>query len=298
MQQQWQVDTMKPIDRTPKLAKAKAIRTSVLPPLSEQGIHLGLSSRLLKSAQTPSKHNQTISRTPDPGTRTPALFSTLEFNMDIYEPPQENTLRLLLQSSYRRIVWHVEVSDINSVKTLPPEFALFLSQLAETPLNASKEQMFVLALQPTVTYSDEWLYQLTEQRDALPYPFLIESSHRSWKTEKVQARLKSAGIEQVVFDAPKLFGLIKDVNDISAKRSYLRLLGRNSRNWFEAPPKKYEYQYSATEIREIMERIQRLRESSDDVTVIVGIHPFEHACAAAKELEKQLRAAMAAHPIC
>jgi uncharacterized protein YecE (DUF72 family) len=277
---------MKPIDRNPRPAKAKAIRASVLPPLYAQGIHLGLSSRVLKFGQ-----KNKVSPSTD-------LFSALEVNMDMYSPPQESTLLSLLQGSYQQIIWHAEISELEDLKTLRPEFALFLTQLIELQAETTKEQLFILSLQPTATYSDQWLDQLQQQRDNLPYTFLIESTHRSWKTERVQTKLKSAGIEQVSLDAPKLFGLIKDVDDLTAKRSYLRLLGRNSREWFEAPPKKYEYQYPLAEIHEIVERIQRLRENADDVTVIIGIHPYEDACAAATLLQKQLLAAMAKEQQC
>lgn len=281
---------MKPIDRNPKSVKTKAARASVLPPLYTQGIHLGLSSRVLKFGQ-----KNKVSPSTD-------LFSALEVNMDMYSPPQESTLLSLLQGSYRRVIWHVEVSELDDLKTLRPEFSMFLTQLIELQAEATKEQtkeqLFILSLQPTATYSDQWLDQLQQQRDNLPYSFLIESTHRSWKTERVQVKLKLAGVTQVSLDAPKLFGLIKNVDDLTAKRSYLRLLGRNSRDWFEAPPKKYEYQYSATAIAEIVERIQRLRENADDVTVILGIHPYEDACAAATLLQKQLLAVIAKEQQC
>lgn len=287
MQQQWQVDTMKPLDRNPKPAKTKA-HASVVPPLYTHGIHLGISSRVLKLAQTAKKKSAQAGE----------IFSAFEVNMDMYSPPQESTLLSLLESSYQRVIWHVEVSELDDLKTLRPEFALFLTQLIELQAETTKEQLFILALQPTATYSDEWLDQLREQRDNLPYSFLIESTHRSWKTERVQTKLKSAGIEQVSLDAPKLFGLIKNVDDLTAKRSYLRLLGRNSRDWFEAPPKKYEYQYPASEVNEVVERIQRLRNNADDVTVILGIHPFENAHAAAQLIQKQLLAVIAREQQC
>src|SRR6476660_4902737 len=99
---------MKPIDRNPKPVKAKASRASVLPPLYAQGIHLGLSSRVLKLGHAAKKRS------------APAidLFSAFEVNMDMYSPPQESTLLSLLQGSYQRIIWHVEVSELDNLKTL------------------------------------------------------------------------------------------------------------------------------------------------------------------------------------
>jgi uncharacterized protein YecE (DUF72 family) len=274
---------MRPIERKPVAATRQPSQATIIPSsLMDHGIYLGINSRVLKLAKLP-KENVVKD-----------LFSTLEVNMDLYTAPSEETLKQLLKGPYHCLIWHVEITDLASVKALPPEFGLFLTQLMEDASATSKQQLFILSLHPTVTYSSEWLDQLLALRDALPFTYLLETAHRSWKTEKVQGLLRSAGIDQVGVDAPKLFGLIKEVKDVSGKRGYLRILGRNSKEWFEAPPKKYEHRYNAEEITEIAERILRLRDASDEVTIIVCNHPWENAQHAAQQIQKQVLAAIAA----
>lgn len=272
---------MRSIERNTAAIKRPRTRAAIAPSLKTHGIYMGINSRILKLAKLPKE------------IAVADLFPALEVSMDLYTPPSENALKQLLQGPYERLIWHIEITDIASVKALPPEFALFLTQLTEDPYGARKQQLFILSLQPTLTYSGEWLDQLLVLRDSLPCAFLLESVHRSWKTEKVQGLLKIAGIDQVGVDAPKLFGLIKDIKEATAKRGYLRILGRNSKEWFEAPPKKYEYHYTPEEIQEIVKRILQLRENADEVTVTLCVHPWENAQQAALQIQKQLLVALA-----
>src|SRR5687768_5423025 len=182
--------------------------------LRESGIHLGISSRVLKLAKLPAK---------DKLSTFDGLFTCLEIDTDLHHPPQEAALHKLLQSPYERLIWHIDIDDAKDLTTPPPEFALFLTQLSE----AQREQMIVLSFQPDVIYSETHLSALLEYRDNIPFPCLLESAHRSWKTTKAQTDLSNAKVAQVALDAPRLYGIIKDITEISRTHSYLRLLGRN-----------------------------------------------------------------------
>jgi uncharacterized protein YecE (DUF72 family) len=212
------------------------------------------------------------------------LFTCLEIDTDLHHPPQEAALHKLLQNPFERLIWHIDIEDAKDLITPPPEFALFLTQLSE----AKREQMIVLSFQHDLIYSEQHLSALLEYRDSIPFPCLLESSHRSWKTIKAQTDLSNAKVAQVAVDAPRLYGIIKDITEISRDHSYLRLLGRNSRTWFEPIPKKHEHLYTSGELTEISERIRSFRQTSEDVTVIFATHPFTNTHANARELVRRL----------
>src|ERR1019366_276248 len=104
-----------------------------------------------------------------------------------------------------------------------------------------------VALERASEYDVKHLDLLLELRDGLsPFTCHFEFEHHSWS--HAEPVLKSARASVVQYDAPQLPGIIKPIT-LPARRSIVRLLGRNKRTWFEHLPKvRFEYQYSSAEL--------------------------------------------------
>jgi len=198
-----------------------------------------------------------------------------EVAIDFAHPPKEETLRNVLAEPMPILSWHLGVNEDEQMEELPPEFAPFAQAILE---DERHRHLLLLSLDNTIHCSEKMIAAFQAYRETFsPLSMLLETGHPSWKSRSTQARMKREKIEHVLIDAPPLFGIVKDVGYTMPRRSYLRILGRNPRTWFDPPPEKYVYNYSMHELQEIATRITKLREESEEVFVIFVNHPLETA---------------------
>jgi len=103
---------------------------------------------------------------------------------------------------------------------------------------------------------------------------LLEFRHRSWLDEENRADtlafLESRGLSYVIVDAPKTDAknLVQTVVARTSSTSYLRLHGRNAETWNKrtgSAADRFDYLYSADELREFVEPLRELAAESESV---------------------------------
>ena len=121
------------------------------------------------------------------------------------------------------------------------------------------------------------------------YPMALEVRHSSWDDDEVQDVLRRRRIALCNIDQPvigKSLGPSTVVTDRSF--AYVRLHGRNYRNWFRegaGRDARYDYLYSKDELSDWVQRIRDLAASSDRVYVITNNHYRGQALANALQLK-------------
>lgn len=136
--------------------------------------------------------------------------------------------------------------------------------------------------------SREWLDDVTQTFSM--YPLVIEVRHTSWLDPEYFAALTENGIGFVNVDQPLFHDSIKPSAHVTSHVGYIRVHGRNYREWFRTKSsveKRYDYLYSAAELKPWAERAKEIAEdpATRDVYVVTNNHYKGKAAANAVMLE-------------
>jgi len=106
-------------------------------------------------------------------------------------------------------------------------------------------------------------------------PLVAEFRHRSWDHEDALRFLHGLRIGFCNIDQPPIGLALRPTGHVTSRVAYVRLHGRNSENWFrQGVPvhARYDYLYTAEELRPWAERVERLSERAEEVFVIANNH--------------------------
>ncbi|MBN1208333.1 MAG: DUF72 domain-containing protein [Myxococcaceae bacterium] len=107
-------------------------------------------------------------------------------------------------------------------------------------------------------------------------PLVLEVRHASWNEPSYYAELVERGLGFVNIDQPLFKNSIKPSARATAPVGYVRVHGRNYKEWFRksSPVDRYDYLYSARELRPWAERTKEIASHPrvEDVYVITNNH--------------------------
>jgi uncharacterized protein YecE (DUF72 family) len=95
------------------------------------------------------------------------------------------------------------------------------------------------------------------------HPLFVEFRNSSWVTEDVFTALEENGIGYCSVDEPLLRGLVPPIARVTADLGYVRLHGRNAKNWWgRGGGDRYDYLYSEEELKEWVAKIQGMSQKA------------------------------------
>jgi uncharacterized protein YecE (DUF72 family) len=147
-----------------------------------------------------------------------------------------------------------------------------------------------------------WSFRNTEEnRDWLDevvstfhdWPLVLEVRHLSWNEPDVYAELAERGIGFVNIDQPLFANSIAPSARVTSSVGYVRVHGRNYRDWFRknaGPMERYDYLYPAKELKPWAERTQEMASHPrvQDVYVVTNNHVRGKGIANAMMLQTML----------
>ena len=146
-----------------------------------------------------------------------------------------------------------------------------------------------------------WSYLNTpENRDHLArlfalfagYPLALEVRHSSWDTPEFFRSLDENKVAFCNIDQPVFKSSIKpSAVSTNPAFAYVRLHGRNYKNWFRAGAgrdDRYDYLYNRDELQEWIDRIKQLGQKSGKIYVITNNHYRGQAMANALQIKNML----------
>ena len=131
-----------------------------------------------------------------------------------------------------------------------------------------------------------WLIQIF--RD---YPLVFEARHASWDRAVVYQFLREQKVGFCNIDQPQVSYSLGPTKKVTSEIGYLRLHGRNVKDWFRegaGRDARYDYLYNEFEIFEIGERIRQIAAGAKETYVITNNHYRGKAVCNALELKKKL----------
>jgi uncharacterized protein YecE (DUF72 family) len=238
-----------------------------------------------------------------------SLFDTLEINTFFYRLPEERQVatwarRVAERSRFRFTVkaWRALTHDDHEegAQALRQAVADFAARLP--PLAASGRLGAVLLQFPFRFRPDpagwERLGLLVGALEGLP--LVAEFRRREWGEPAALERLRGLGVGFCNIDQPALPGNLPPSCHVTARLGYVRLHGRNARDWFRegaGRDARYDYLYSPEEIAEWAVRVRDIAAAgAEEIFVIANNHYRGKAACNALELRRALEDPGAAAP--
>src|SRR5690348_7713633 len=122
------------------------------------------------------------------------------------------------------------------------------------------------------------------------YPLVLEIRHASWNDRDLLARLAEQGVGFCNIDQPRLGESIRATAHVTSPVGYVRLHGRNYKEWFQADNRndRYDYLYKREELAPWAEKIRRVEQQSEKTFAITNNHYKGQAAVNALELKSML----------
>ena len=125
------------------------------------------------------------------------------------------------------------------------------------------------------------------------FPLVVEVRHASWAVPEFYDELAERGVGFVNIDQPLFRHSVKPSATTTAPVGYVRIHGRNYREWFRKDAgveARYDYLYSPAELAPWAERSRQVAEGgADDVYAITNNHYQAKAAVNAIQLQSMLR---------
>jgi uncharacterized protein YecE (DUF72 family) len=122
------------------------------------------------------------------------------------------------------------------------------------------------------------------------YPLVLEIRHESWNEPDILERLAEAGVAFANIDQPRLGKSLRGTQHVTAPVGYVRLHGRNYKEWFHADNRndRYNYLYKPKELEGWKEKITHIADKAEKTFVVANNHYKGQAAVNALELKKML----------
>jgi uncharacterized protein YecE (DUF72 family) len=138
---------------------------------------------------------------------------------------------------------------------------------------------------------ENWNYLKELAEKFREYPLVLEVRHASWDRAPVYQFLRENGMGFCNIDQPQVSYSIGATKKVTSSIGYLRLHGRNVKEWFRegaGRDARYDYLYNEFELFELAERIRRISQDAEETYVITNNHYRGKAVCNALEIKAKL----------
>jgi uncharacterized protein YecE (DUF72 family) len=158
---------------------------------------------------------------------------------------------------------------------------------------ASEGRLGAVLIQFPVSFKNaddtrDYLFSLVRKFNQ--YPLVLEIRHESWNDPEILAGLAEEGVGFCNIDQPRLGKSLRGTAHVTAPVGYVRLHGRNYKEWFQADNRndRYNYLYKPKELEGWKERITQIGAQTDKTFVVANNHFKGQAAVNALELKNML----------
>jgi uncharacterized protein YecE (DUF72 family) len=209
-------------------------------------------------------------------------FDTVEINTSFYGPPNAETTRKWTEQvtgngrfRFAAKLWrgftherHATAEDEKLVKD-------GLAPLVEADRFGALLMQFPISFQNT---PDNRQYVTQLEHRFREFPLVVEVGHSSWADESVLEFLAELGIGFCNVDQPLLGKALKPSAERTSPVGYVRLHGRNYKNWFAENKRssdRYDYLYSLKELEPWADRVRTVSKKRRESIYVVTNNHFE-----------------------
>ena len=157
-------------------------------------------------------------------------------------------------------------------------------------VEAGKLRGLLLQFPYSFRWSQKNLTYLTRVRDLLHgYPLYFEFRHRGWQRDEVLVLFDESKLHFCSMDGPQIDALPRPEIFNTAGRIYIRLHGRNAKQWWRGGAFRYDYLYTKVELKRWIRRIREVREKTSEKYIFFNNCYAGQAVQNAREMTDLLR---------
>lgn len=118
----------------------------------------------------------------------------------------------------------------------------------------------------------------------------VEVRHATWNDPAIFTQLAEQGVGFANIDQPTLGKAIRPTDYVTSHVGYVRLHGRNYKNWFDSENRndRSDYLYTRKGLEGCSELVKTVSQSAEKTFVIANNHPDGKAAVSALEIEHLL----------
>ena len=230
-------------------------------------------------------------------------FDVVEINSSYYGPPRPSSAKKWIESvssnprfRFTAKVFHSFTHERRPAPNDEKEFKEGIAPIAE----AGHLGALLLQFPWSFKFSSEnRQYLVGLQKRFSEYPLVVEVRHASWLDEEILDLLSELGVGICNIDQPLFHRSVKPAADLTSGIGYVRLHGRNYRNWFSAKADvrgRYDHLYSLDELDPWITRAKQIAKDADETYVISNNHNLGKAAVNAVEFLSVLKGKPVAAP--
>lgn len=123
------------------------------------------------------------------------------------------------------------------------------------------------------------------------YPLAVEVRHATWDDPQVLSQFVAERVAFCNIDQPWLGRAVRATEHATSNIGYVRLHGRNYKEWFQSDNRddRYNYLYTPTQLEPWKEKIERLGEKVEKTFAVTNNHYKGKAAVNAIELKQMLK---------
>ena len=208
------------------------------------------------------------------------FFNTIEVNSSFYRPPAPTTTKSWVKrvAENKEFVFTAKLHRLfthergKATKKDEKEYRAGMDVLAKAGKLGSVLLQFPWSFKNT---PDDRVYLAKLLERFSDYPLVLEVRHSSWNTPEVYEWLEERGVGICNIDQPIFKKSIRPQALTTSPIGYVRLHGRNYKDWFRdkaQPHERYDYLYSVDELDPWLTRIKEVAKHSRETYVITNNH--------------------------
>lgn len=123
------------------------------------------------------------------------------------------------------------------------------------------------------------------------YPLVVEVRHATWDNPVILAQFEAESVAFCNIDQPLLGRSVRGTEYATSNIGYVRLHGRNYKEWFQSDNRddRYNYLYTPKQLEPWKEKIERLGEKVEKTFAVTNNHYKGKAAVNAIELKQMLK---------
>ncbi len=224
------------------------------------------------------------------------FFDTIEINSSFYRPPAPTTTKSWVKrvAENKNFVFTAKLHRVfthergKATKKDGKEYRQGMDVLAKAGKLGAVLLQFPWSFKNT---PDDRVYLAKLLEKFSDYPLVLEVRHASWNTPDVYEWIEERGVGICNIDQPIFKKSIRPQALTTSPIGYVRLHGRNYKDWFrERAPRdeRYNYLYSIDELDPWLVRIKEVAKESRETYVVTNNHFRGQAVVNAVEIKAAL----------
>jgi uncharacterized protein YecE (DUF72 family) len=214
-------------------------------------------------------------------------FKTVEINSSYYHIPSAETIKRIAKKTPPDFGFIVKTNQETTHRRKENEAALKQLTEALQPMLDSGKLKGLLAQFPYSFKNNEenrnYLFQTRKLSGALP--LFVEFRNYTWENEYIPDFLKNNGIGYVNVDEPELKGLLPKQDIVTTDTGYIRLHGRNEKDWWDGTGSdRYNYEYDEEQLKEWLTNISNILKKTYKTYIFFNNHPNGQAVRNARQM--------------